>query len=94
MSLPASQSQSPSNTGGHVYEHLKEPGQGPRKNHNTAESLWPFAYPLWIDLGAQLNLIFKHWFNLESTLSAGVANAWYEGGSSWEWFVSYKLLRN
>ena len=48
----------------------------------------------WIDLGAQLNLIFKHWFNLESTLSAGIANAWYEEGRSWEWFVSYKLLRN
>ncbi len=48
----------------------------------------------WIDIGAQLNLIFKHWFNLESTLSAGIANAWFQGGSSWEWFVSYKLLRN
>jgi hypothetical protein len=48
----------------------------------------------WVDAGAQLNLVFEHWFNLESTLSAGVANAWFEGGDSWEWFVSYKLLRN
>ena len=48
----------------------------------------------WVDAGAQLNLIFKHWFNLESTLSAGIANAWFEGGDSWEWFVSYKLLKN
>ena len=48
----------------------------------------------WIDVGAQLNLIFKHWFNLESTLSAGIANAWSEKESSWEWFVSYKLLKN
>jgi hypothetical protein len=48
----------------------------------------------WIDLGAQLDFVFKHWFNLESTLSAGIANAWFEGGESWEWFVSYKLLRN
>ena len=48
----------------------------------------------WIDLGAQVNFIFKHWFNLESTLSAGIANAWYEDGNSWEWFFSFKLLRN
>ena len=48
----------------------------------------------WVDLGAQLNFIFKHWFNLESTLSAGIANAWSEGGNSWEWFISYKLLKN
>ncbi len=48
----------------------------------------------WIDLGAQMDLIFKHWFNLESTLSAGIANAWYENGKSWEWFVSFKLLKN
>ncbi|MDO8549204.1 MAG: hypothetical protein Q7S39_03500, partial [Ignavibacteria bacterium] len=48
----------------------------------------------WIDIGAQMDLIFKHWFNLESTLSAGIANAWYEGGESWEWFVSFKLLKN
>jgi hypothetical protein len=48
----------------------------------------------WVDVGAQLNLIFKHWFNLESTLSAGIANAWFEGGNDWEWFISYKLLKN
>ena len=48
----------------------------------------------WIDIGAQMDLIFKHWFNLESTLSAGIANAWFEGGDSWEWFVSFKLLKN
>jgi hypothetical protein len=48
----------------------------------------------WIDVGAQLNLIFKHWFNLESTFSAGIANAWFEGGEDWEWFVSFKLLKN
>jgi hypothetical protein len=48
----------------------------------------------WIDAGAQLNLIFKHWFNLESTLSAGIAKAWSVNQSYWEWFISYKLLRN
>ena len=48
----------------------------------------------WIDVGAQMDLIFKHWFNLESTLSGGIANAWFEGGESWEWFVSFKLLKN
>jgi|GEM_PF-429940 len=47
-----------------------------------------------IDLGAQVNLIFKHWFNLESTLSAGIANAWFKGGEDWEWFISFKLLKN
>jgi len=48
----------------------------------------------WFDLGAQINFVFEHWFNLESTLSAGVAQAWYESGHSREWFISYKLLRN
>ena len=48
----------------------------------------------WIDIGTQINFIFKHWFNLESTLSAGIANAWFDDGNSWEWFVSFKLLRN
>jgi len=48
----------------------------------------------WVDIGAQINFIFKHWFNLESTLSGGVANAWFEGNKSWEWFISYKLLKN
>ncbi len=48
----------------------------------------------WGDLGIQANLVFKHWFNLESTFSAGVAKAWFNNGSSWEWFLSYKLLKN
>ncbi len=48
----------------------------------------------WVDIGSQLNLVFRHWYNLESTLSAGIAKAWYKGGNSWEWFISYKLLRN
>ena len=55
----------------------------------------------WIDAGAQINLVFKHWFNLESTLSAGIGKAWYSNGNTWnsngntwEWFISYKLLRN
>ena len=55
----------------------------------------------WVDAGAQINLVFKHWFNLESTLSAGIGRAWYSKdntwnsfGNKWEWFLSYKLLRN
>jgi hypothetical protein len=48
----------------------------------------------WIDAGAQLNIMFSHWYNLESTLSAGIAKAWWKGGNDWEWFVSYKLLRD
>ncbi|MDR3627467.1 MAG: hypothetical protein P4L45_11570 [Ignavibacteriaceae bacterium] len=48
----------------------------------------------WVDIGSQINFVFRHWFNLESTLSAGIAKGWYQGGNSWEWFVSYKLLRN
>jgi hypothetical protein len=47
----------------------------------------------WVDVGAQ--------FNLESTLSAGIGKAWYSdtntwnsNGNTWEWFLSYKLLRN
>jgi hypothetical protein len=46
------------------------------------------------NLGAQVNLVFEHWSNLESTLSAGVARAWLPDGASWEWFVSLKLLKN
>lgn len=46
------------------------------------------------NLGVQANLVFEHWSNLESTLSAGVARAWLPGRASWEWFVSLKLLRN
>ncbi|MFO7446188.1 MAG: hypothetical protein R6W90_07455 [Ignavibacteriaceae bacterium] len=48
----------------------------------------------WVDIGAQVNFILKHWFNLESTFSAGIAQAWSEHSKSWEWFISYKLLRN
>ncbi len=48
----------------------------------------------WIDLGTQINFVFRHWFNLESTFSAGIAEAWHSKGNSWEWFLSYKLLRN
>lgn len=48
----------------------------------------------WIDIGAQLNVVFKHWFNLESTLSFGFAKAWNETGNNTEWFISYKLLKS
>lgn len=48
----------------------------------------------WGDLGGQVNFIFKFWDNLESTLSAGIAKAWFSNGSSWEWFLSFKLLKN
>lgn len=47
-----------------------------------------------INIGAQLNFVLKSWFNLESTFSAGIANAWSDSGSSWEWFLSYKILKN
>ena len=47
----------------------------------------------WIDVGAQVNLVFKHWFNLESTFSFGYAKAWNEFGASDSWFFSYKLLK-
>jgi hypothetical protein len=48
----------------------------------------------WVDIGGQVNFVFKHWFNLESTFSVGIAKAWYEAGHSWEWFLSYKILKN
>ena len=48
----------------------------------------------WVDLGAQLDFTFKHWFNLESTFSTGLANSWYKGSSNFEWFFSVKLLKN
>ncbi len=48
----------------------------------------------WTNLGAQVNLVFKHWFNLESTVSVGVAQAWQANGKSSEWFMSFKLLKN
>jgi len=47
----------------------------------------------WIDLGAQINFHFRHWFNLESDLSIGVAKAWNRYDSSWEWFISFKPFR-
>ncbi len=47
-----------------------------------------------VDAGFQINLVIKHWFNLESTLSAGAARAWIQGIPSDEWFISYKLLKN
>jgi hypothetical protein len=46
------------------------------------------------DLGSQVNFSFEHWYNLESTFSAGIAKAWYGSGNSWEWFLSFKLLKN
>lgn len=48
----------------------------------------------WVDVGAQINIMFNHWSNLESTFSAGIAKAWWTGGNSWEWFLSYKLLKD
>ncbi len=48
----------------------------------------------WVDLGAQLNIMFNHWANLESTFSAGIAKAWWDNGNDWEWFLSYKLLKD
>ena len=38
----------------------------------------------WVDVGAQINLVFRHWFNLESTLSAGVGKAWYSNNNTWK----------
>ena len=48
----------------------------------------------WVNGGGQVNFIFKHWDNLESTLSIGVAKAWFDKGNDWEWFLSFKLLKN
>lgn len=48
----------------------------------------------WLNVGAQANLVMKHWFNLESTFSAGIAKAWWDKGTSWEWLLSIKLLKN
>jgi len=47
-----------------------------------------------VSVGAQANIVFKHWFNLESTLSLGVARAWFHNVPSSDWFLSFKLLRN
>ncbi|UCH64864.1 MAG: PD40 domain-containing protein [Ignavibacterium sp.] len=48
----------------------------------------------WIDIGAQMDIKFKHWYNLETTLSAGIAKAWSEKTTDWEWMLSLKLLKN
>jgi hypothetical protein len=50
----------------------------------------------WIDIGAQMDVKIKHWYNLESTLSAGIAKAWLlpNGSGDWEWFLSIKLLKD
>jgi hypothetical protein len=48
----------------------------------------------WGDVGGQINFVFNHWDNLESTFSAGIAKAWFENGNDWEWFLSFKLLKN
>jgi hypothetical protein len=48
-----------------------------------------------IDVGAQMDVKFKHWYNLESTFSAGIAKAWSGSGfNDWEWFLSIKLLKD
>ena len=47
-----------------------------------------------VNLGAQLNILFEHWYNLESTVSAGIAKAWWRGGNDIEWFISWKLLKD
>jgi len=48
----------------------------------------------WNDVGGQINFVFKHWFNLESTLSIGAAKSWHSKENSWDWFLSFKLLQN
>lgn len=48
----------------------------------------------WVDLGAQINIMFEHWYNLESTVSAGIAKAWWKNGNDTEWFISWKLLKD
>jgi len=48
-----------------------------------------------VDVGAQMDIKLKHWYNLESTFSAGVAKAWsWSGYNDWEWFLSIKLLKD
>jgi len=48
-----------------------------------------------VDIGAQMDVKFKHWYNLESTFSAGIAKAWsWSGFNDWEWFLSIKLLKD
>ena len=48
-----------------------------------------------VDIGAQMDIKLKHWYNLESTFSAGIAKAWsWSGYQDWEWFLSIKLLKD
>ncbi len=48
-----------------------------------------------VDVGAQMDIKLKHWYNLESTFSAGIAKAWsWDGYHDWEWFLSIKLLKD
>jgi len=47
-----------------------------------------------VNVGTQLNILFEHWYNLESTVSAGIAKAWWRGGNDTEWFISWKLLKD
>lgn len=47
-----------------------------------------------VDVGGQINIMFEHWANLESTFSAGIAKAWWQTGNDYEWFISYKLLKD
>lgn len=49
-----------------------------------------------VDIGAQMDIRLKHWYNLESTFSAGIAKAWVlpNGMTDWEWFLSIKLLKD
>lgn len=49
---------------------------------------------LFINIGVQLNIVLKHWFNLESTLSFGFGKAWVEKYNNTEYFISFKLLKN
>jgi hypothetical protein len=48
----------------------------------------------WADIGAQMDLKLKHWYNLESTISAGIAKAWFGRQHDWEWFLSIKILKD
>jgi hypothetical protein len=47
----------------------------------------------WFNTGTQINIKFKHWYNLESTFSFGVARAWNVNGGDWRGFVSFKPFR-
>ncbi len=48
----------------------------------------------WVDAGAQADFKIKHWFNLESTFSMGIAKAWSDKMHDWEWSLSIKLLKD